>query len=427
MGNKSYPVNSNVLRQLREKMGWTQQHVGEELAKHFGTYSRLSPGRMANDYERIERSGSTSRKRLDKLVLIFGVSRAVLEGQEVPEPVEYEQQIRSLLQLSFDQGENETLKKIILCETKQHPTHDPQAALSDFASKIVARVENAQLTCNRDVLANLTHQTGLSEEELLRPANVNGYWLITASGRNIHNTKVIQGWPAIGMHFREIIGNRLEGLATDSLIRVYSDPPWYRIEIRHPRIGLIHIDIVRCKPERSGLRWQSPSWNEKWWLEHELTVWAKTTANFVEIFGEPLIPGDIRNLRFHVTEFNGLEGNVVGQTVIARDLNEIPEPLLEDAQQSGQTHQIAVNWLTQELADYLRPIFAEFPASRRHVSPGLHADITLWAAISAPQRSCDRRYRIELVEETTPGEFVIAPFREKDRKGLEDSINTWLE
>ena len=50
MGNKAFPVNSDVLRQLRDQKGWTQVRAGTELAKFFGIDAQRDPVRMANDY-----------------------------------------------------------------------------------------------------------------------------------------------------------------------------------------------------------------------------------------------------------------------------------------------------------------------------------------------------------------------------------------
>ena len=429
MGNKSYAVNPDVLRQLRRERGWSQYDAGCELdkLKRPGSKFGIDPKRIANDYQRIERRGSTSLKTLDALASMFRVDKTVLEGREIPSPVEYVEQVRLQLQQAIDQGENETLKKYIQQSTSQNPDVPPANILGNFAQNIASQIERAQLTCNSMVLKELAHQTGIPAEELVRPANTQGYWLCTVSVHNTQFTQIVHGWPTIKMLIPEFIGMHIKGSEADTSIRVYRDSPWYRIEVTRPmHRGQIHIEIVRCQPDSKGLRWQKTIGLDEWIMESELTAWANTTSNFVEVFDEPICPSDFRNLRFRVTEFNDLlKDSALGQKVIYGNLNEIPAPLIESVHQSGKTHQIALNWLSHELSNYLRPLVTEFPASWWNVTSGSHIDISLWAHRPAVTPTTDRCYQIELVEEVTPGKFVIAPFREEDRATLQDSIQTW--
>lgn len=426
MGNKSYPLNSNLLRDLREQKGWTQADAGKKLAEHFGTDAFRLPARMANDYQRIELRGSSSRKTAEALATIFGVSVAVLQGHEILEPIEYVQLIQSLLQQALERGDNELLRDAIQRSTERNPDRDSQTAFMDFAREVATRVEFAQLTHNPIVLADLTQLTGLPESELLRPANLDGYWLINASGGGQYGTQVVRGLYGLETHIRELVRNQLDCHETDNSILLRRDFPWYRVEIERPRLkDLIRLEIVRCKPERNGIRWHSPTRDEKEWLESALVSWATTAANFVQRFEMPMTPSAFQNLRMRVTEYNGLAGEVLEQTVINCDYDDMSRSLLDSAQIEGQTHLLALNWLASELEDWLTPRLAEWPARCWSVSHGHHVDITFFAPVTAPEQPSGLRYRIELVEEVSPGEYITAPFREKDRAALVERISVW--
>jgi transcriptional regulator with XRE-family HTH domain len=428
MGNKSYHLNSHLLRELREQKGWTQAETGRKLAEYFGTDGFRSPARMANDYQRIGLRGSSRRKTAEALATIFGVSLAVLQGQEIPEPIEYVQQIRSLLQQALECGDNKALRDAVQRSTERDPDRDPQSAFTDFAFEIAARIEFAQLTHNPVVLAELTQLTGLPESELLRPANLDGYWLINTSGRGQQGTQVIRGLYGLEMHIRELVSGQLKCYETDNSIRLRRDYPWCRVEIERPRWrDTIKLEIVRCKPERNGIRWHSPTGDEKERLESALVLWAMTAANFVQRFEMPMTPSAFRNLRLRVTEYNGLAGEVVGQTVINCDYDDMPPNLLDSVQIEGQTHLLAVNWLTAALEDWLTPHIAEWPSRCWSVSHGHHVDITFYAPVTAPEQPSGLRYRIELVEEVSSGEYISAPFREKDRTALVERIKAWVK
>jgi hypothetical protein len=135
-----------------------------------------------------------------------------------------------------------------------------------------------------------------------------------------------------------------------------------------------------------------------------------------------MMPSSFRNLRMRVIEYNGLAGEVLGQTVINCDYDEMPLSLLDSVQSEGLTHLLAVDWLTSELEDWLTPRLAEWPTRCWSVSDGKHVDITFFAPVTAPEQPSGLRYRIELVEEVSPGQYVTAPFREKDRVDLVERI-----
>lgn len=144
------------------------------------------------------------------------------------------------------------------------------------------------------------------------------------SGRDNDGTQVVRGLYGLEMHIRALVSDQLNGHETDNSIRLRRDFPWYRVEIERPRWkDLIRLEIFRCKPERSGLRWHSPTRDEKEWLERALITWAKTSANFVQSFEKSMTPSAFQNLRLRVIEYNGLACEVQGQTAITCDFDDM--------------------------------------------------------------------------------------------------------
>ena len=205
-------------------------------------------------------------------------------------------------------------------------------------------------------------------------------------------------------------------------------PPWYRLEI-DPLCGRLTtwIDFVRCLPDAKGVRWLAPSWRDVRLLEAPLLTWARSAANFVTGFDSSPTPGDVRRLRFRVTEYNGEPGERISAQIIAGALEDIPGERLAAEQEVGNSHLVATRTLGTALQEILEPHLSAYPRQcwEVTVTDGGCA-LYLWPTGGAPGGPYGLRYRIQLVEETAPGQFGPVPWRHKDREALKQRIEAWL-
>src|SRR5690606_17335040 len=123
-----------------------------------------------------------------------------------PDTGSYEQRIRDLLAEQLRQ-ENVALKSALdeaCCDGSEDET------LASMARNVARRIEAAQLARNPGELAELSQLTGLSEGEILKPAHVDGHWLVVASGPVYTRTALVLGTAGVMTLIPEIVGTRLD-------------------------------------------------------------------------------------------------------------------------------------------------------------------------------------------------------------------------
>lgn len=437
MGRTSFKVAKDLIRDLREKQQLTQAEVAERIGVHL------------TRYQNIEWNGTTSPKTAQKLAALFGLTtNALQQGIELPDPGDYIRQIELIIHERLASGEDSNLAKAIqkICaETiciSGGGTISREEATRYLAGDIAQRIEAVQLVRNKNEVAALSNLTGLSEEELLRPANAEGIWFINihrreqqSEGFNAH-TEITQraDW-AIGA-----IENYLEKLqlpahlqVSDKSIRLTQDGFWYRIEIRNPYIQrTIRIDLVRCIADAKGLRWVKPSWRDEYLIREPLINWAWQNFNFVCNFeGKQAPSGDIRYLRLIVTEYGQMnQGNIraTGRMVISGNLEEMHDEMLNSFQKEGTSHLLVQNCLTEDLKCALAPFFNDYPRECWSLS-GLAIDLHEYKAKDQKRLIVDRffgtKYGIQLVEQVGD-QFEPVPWRLQDREALKESIKKML-
>jgi transcriptional regulator with XRE-family HTH domain len=409
------------LRGLREEKGLTQFDIGEALAKRLGRPLTSSSQTLTNGYQRIETSGRTSPKKAVALAELYGVSLAVLEGKDSPEPADYEASIYTMLTEQLEQGENPALQRALEREVE----NGPEDAIKWLAHDICQRIEIAQLARNPNELDRLSELTGLPSNKILEPANVKGHWLVTVSARDCFRTSIVLGTIGVVGLVREVVGDRLDHWGSDGVIRIRRDGCWYRLEIEQQIVKyLMRIDFVRCQPNADGLRWLQPSWWEQLRLDAQLGDWANATSNFVAGLDGAQSPTDVTKLRLLVTEFEGTPPSDTKHTVI---LSEIPDRTMASFAREASTHEITLSWLGVELQDFLGLRLKEYPQRCWSISEHDGAiDIQFWPPPTARDMPYGLRYRIQLAEEVAPNQFSNVPWRSKDRATLKNRIETWL-
>jgi len=423
MGRPSFKIDHKRLRELREGKGLTQADVASELCKRLGLQQDEDSRTVS--YRRIEAQGKTSRKRAEAIAQILDVTLAELEGIVPPDAWSYENRILDLLAEQLRQ-ENVALKSAL--DEAHRDGSDSEDGLASMARSVARRIEAAQLARNPGELAELSQLTGLSEGEILEPAHVDGHWLVVASGPIYTRTELVLGTAGVMTLIPEIVGKLLEDFGSDGRIRMHRAPPWYRLEI-DPLCGRFTtwIDFVRCLPDARGVRWLKPGWRDVFLLEGPLLTWARSAANFVTGFDGSLTPGDVRRLRLQVTEYNGEPGERISVQIVAGALEEVPDERLAAEREVGKSHLVATWTLRAALQEILEPQLSAYPRQCWEVTvTDDGCALYLWPTGGAPGGPYGLRYRIQLVEETAPGQFGPVPWRHKDREALKQRVEAWL-
>lgn len=442
MARPSFKIDSNLLRNLRERQNLTQCQFAEAIGIHEVTY------------QNIERTGNTSRKTAKKIATHLKIEVDQLQqGIDYPDTADYLQAIEHSIRDALEHGNNAALEQTVqqVLDSTHNLSGSPEEnrnnAIHYLAHDIATRIESVQLVRNKNEISNLIELTGLSETELLRPASVEGLWFINVSqswqqAPNTQpeefnsDTKLVQraSW-AIGS-IRDAVKESLKfrDHCSDESVQLQQNGFWYQIEIKHPwSRQKIRIDLVRCQPDAKGLRWVKPSWRDEYLIREPLQDWARTNFNFVTDFDGTQSPsGDLRNLRLLLTEYeqnSNFAHTPTGRMVISGNLGEMNDEWLASRKTEGQAHWIAQNWLTNDLKHTLAPLLADYPRECWSIN-GLTIDLN-------ESRSKDRKrpvwenyfgtkYRIKLVEQVGENKFEPVPWREKDKKKLEESIEKML-
>lgn len=433
MGRPTFHLDGQRLRELRKDAGKTQAGIASEL------YARLSPTHKHSqetciaNYQRIERTGHTSRQRAQALADILEVPLEVLQGTALPEPIDYLANIAALLHKQFAAGAGDELVQALQrCAGTSIPD---DGAIRILAEEIGAEIEAVQLGRNPDALADLIALTGLPEPELLRPANVFGHWLVIANGPHLHRTEFVWGVDRVAGYIQEILGDRWNDEGSDSSVRMHYEEPWYRLEIRCGMEGqdLFRIDIARCPPsDGTGIRWSTPSWLERSAFESSIRCWAYANANFVTDFeGRQTPAGDVRRLLLRVTEYADAFCRPVGHLIISGGLETMTDEDLDRTRRTFSSHSMAQGWLAKDLRDSLAPFLARHPRKCWSVGRNAGIEISLHEHLARlrPIQECHvgPKYHIALVEQIGVDEFRPVPWRTKDVEWLQQRIETLLD
>jgi len=458
MGRQKFTIDGKRLKSLREEKCKTQLTIAKELYAKLGIKTNASDKLLLTSYQRNERTGNITRQRANALAEILGVQLEVLQGErpsgedkqdiDIPDSWEYLQQIERTIREALEEGENPILQQALqktfdeTTFTSNSAEENHEDAIRYLAEDIAQRIEAVQLVRNKNEVAALSEMTGLSAEELLRPANAEGTWFVNihrrenqSAGFNARSEVTQRASWAIGIikNCQELqLPDHLRG--SDESIRLTQDGFWYRIEVRNSYIRrAIRIDLVRCLPDAKGLRWVKPSWRDEYLIRDPLHCWARENFNFVTDFdGKQSPSGDIRNLRLRVTEFtqnSNFAHHPTGSMVISGNLGEMDDEWLASCQSQGHAHLKVQNRLTDDLKHSLAPLLADYPLecwSVRSLDIDLDENRSKDRKRPVLERYFGTKYRIELVEQLGEDKFEPVPWRERDRKALEENIKKML-
>ena len=441
MGRTSFKVASHLVRDLREKLLLTQAEVAEKIGIHL------------TRYQNIEWKGTTSPKTARKLAELFGISvDALQQGLEAHDPRDYLQQIEQTIQEVLAKGENQLLQQALqqtFAETRftsGSSEENREDAIRYLTNDIAQRIEAVQLVQNKKEIADLVKLTGIAEAALLRPANVEGHWFINVfeSWKTDPNapphefnirSEVTQRANLAIRSIEEAIKESSRDLpeCSDESVKLSHDGFWYKVEVTLSLRKTIRLDLVRCQPDSKGIRWVKPTWRDEYLIREPLIDWARDNFNFVCDFdGKQSPSGDIRQLRFLVTEYNQSSPGVscpTGKLVISGNLEEIPDELLASLRERDKTHFLVQNRLTNDLKYSLAPFLANYPRECWSLS-GLRIQLDENKSKDRKRPFLERfwgtKYSIELVEQVGE-QFEPVPWREKDMQSLQESIQEMLD
>lgn len=429
MGRPTFTIDGQRLKELREGAGKTQLSIAKETHAKLGITHPSTDKTLESDYQRIERTGRTSRPRAEALAEILGITVEVLQGKCVPEPVDYVAGIAERLKERFLAPGNDMLVHAL--EGTSEPS---DGAMRQLAEVVSERIESAQLARNPADLAELTELTGMPESELLKPANVQGYWLVVANGACDRRTQLVRGTSDLVWHLREIAGDLLNAPGSDGSVRMFRDGPWFRVEIR-PRANPnthFRFDFVRCAPiDDKGIRWIKATLREFFDIQISFKRWAYSASNFVTDFEGRHSPfGDVRRLRLLVTKHEGT-WHPTGRMVVYGDLDKINDEIVEQFRRGNSVHAFVQERLIRDLKQSLAPLLAEYPQtcwSVRKNAGRVALDLDETKTRKRPIQDCHfgMKYRIDLIEEVGEREFTPVPWRDTDVDQLQDEIKEML-
>lgn len=425
MGRPKFKIDQVRLRALREEQGLTQAKIAQEVAQLLGVPDTQSLGRH---YQRIEESGQTSNKYAKALATVLGVSVRMLQGLEAPDVPAYFVHIKRLLKAQIDSGTNHALQNLLKGQAKYSEEH----ALEYLTEDIAQHIEEIALVRNPARMAELMQLTGLSEMDLLTPANMWGFWFLSVSSSILNCTEVIDGAPAMSWRIGEILAQYLDFRGGDSTVRMWHDKPWLRIEICCPRIqDRMLIDFTRCQPDATGLRWIEASWRDEFSLLPTIINHAYKNADVVTDFSTKTLPSDLERLRLVVTEHTGMFGDVLRRMVVKGKVDKIPEDMKLRFANECSSRTPFVNRLKFGLRDALMPYLTAYPASDWYIGTVETIDTTVVEIkCKGPRFPCavgtEFWYRIMLLEEVEPNVFDRVPVRKSDFEKLQKDIEEWL-
>lgn len=425
MARPTFQIDQARLRGLRHEKGLTQTELAHKVARCLGTPDTAT---LARHYQRVEETGKTSSKYARALAEILGVSMPLLQGAEDPEkdldPYSYLQYIRELLKEQLDKGTNEALCALDMRYRKQYDEEGWDFLTSDLAE----RIEQAQLVRNPRQITELVALTGITEQQLLAPANIRGFWFFAVRSRVFNCTEIVDGTSSLTLRVGDILKEHLEHLGNDSEIRLSRDQSWIRIEIVRPRVNdRMYIDIARTQPGENGLRWVDTSWREDFFLDPGLVENAYANADVVTDFSGRTAPGDPHRLRLIVTEHDGTYGNPLRRMVVRGEIDDLPVSLRESCAKEASVRILFMNWLTSGLRDALVPHLSRYPAGDWQISENdIGIDLMLKNRRNSNHGYFEVKYRIRLAEEVQPGAFARVPVRKHHIDKLQKDIKEWL-
>lgn len=418
MARPSFKIDPTRLRSLREESNLTQFQVAKKVHCLLEKKDDADEQVILNVYQRIERTGSTSKKTAHAIAQLFDVSVEILQGNATPEePEAIISQIRRQLQEQRDSANNPALLEALKNHFAEYEQQlDEEDMLRDFAGDIARQIEATQIGHDSDEIERLVAVTGWSEVQLQELGTIDGHWLLLERSQVAYQTVLARGMSEVMYKIEDSFNNNHRNLHQgDTSITFVRSLPWMHIEITHPRHSRLNckFSFVRCKPNANGFKWINPTWRDEYWLD-SLKDWAFRNISFLTDFDGNHYPRDVYNLRFGIQEINHKKRTrrIAYSTGF---LEELPEDVFKRFKAEGESHFIVIDWLASGVADSLAPHLRMLPPECWQIGTGngqifIHLDIPYRLMHAYKEQFYDISYSIKLVEEVTAGKYRAVPW-----------------
>ena len=366
----TFKIDPKRLLCMRKELHLTQLEVAKKVYQFLGTTNGYKPTdeTLVTTYQRIEKTGNTSKKRAVALAKVLETTVEILQGGDIPEDsADFVSRILQHIREQKAAGNNPALERALGQHIQAYGNHtDDDECIRDFAKDIGAQIEVAQIGQNSNEIKRLAELTGWPETQLRQPGGVHGHWLLLNTVQGSCETEIVLGVNVVIRRIKEIFEGSGNWRESDVRITFRRSLPWYHLEIVHPRIPTLHCNFsfVRCQPEVSGLKWINPHWRDQFWLEKPLEEWAFSTANLFTDFDGKNRPNDIRQLRFRVRERGAKDADQ--RVAYSRGhLDELPDEVFQNFKKEGTSHELVINRLAAGLAQSLAPLLNTYPRDCR--------------------------------------------------------------
>jgi transcriptional regulator with XRE-family HTH domain len=272
-GNKTFRLDPELLRHYRELAGKSQTNVATELRDNPDS-SRAA----VTTYQRLERTGKTTRVRAQRIAKILGIPLELLVDNSSKRSVgpigPLATQIKDACQRLVDSG---SLKKLLQVERDKAESGDvnyewalspliasdeasgAQSLTTEATYIICDHIERYSLSAKQDVNDPLFDLLGVEKEHRHDPLIYKGLWFVQDSSDNAFPGQIFHGL----IDAFEAVSKRLNSHKKIAIrARLTTDENAYRLTFSHQfKFEDFWIEITRCtaSPDNSGIRFVSPT------------------------------------------------------------------------------------------------------------------------------------------------------------------------
>ena len=207
MARPTFKIDPKRLRSLRQESSLTQVEVARQAHAILGKPTQTADATILSSYQRIERTGNTSKAMAAALAQVFKATVEVLQGGNVPEDSaavisRIERQLREQKSL----GGNLALEHAFIQHVQTYVgTTNEDDCMRDFAEDIGVQIETAQIGQNPSEIARLAELTGWSSKQLQQPDGVHGHWLLLTSVYGSRETEIVLSVSAVMSQIRKTV------------------------------------------------------------------------------------------------------------------------------------------------------------------------------------------------------------------------------
>lgn len=438
-GRPTFQLDEKRLKSVREEAKLTQAALARRAHALLGKLEATADT-ATKHYQKIERTGRTSRAMAKALAEVLNTTVNVLQGEapdKRPSLIEsLERQFRHQLETGASPALQEALAQDALAQ-RGDPDPDP---VRTFAEQVAKRIEYMQLGPPGGELARLVELTGWTEAQLMAPMSIDGHWFVMSMIHGVRRSEILIGADRVQYWIQDSLRDFCPGFprvfGTDCAITLREELPWLHVEVQHPSIPAMRntFSFVRCTPTPWGLHWVNPSWRDRFWLDDSLLEWAFTHANFVVGFDGQAVPSDMRALRLLVARSSDGEQLDEWQqlAVVKGNREELPDDVLDNFKRQGESHDVVVSWIAAGLWEAVEPLLHDGSAEQWQVQQSgtcivIRRDASIrWEGPGRFVPVPSVEYVVRLVEQLGDGKFRRVPWQQSSAEKIAERLKQRL-